>query len=167
MTVFEARASTILYNLLRSRPDARPFLVPANVCPAVALTFLRARRSFRLVDIGPGLDMDPDRCLELLADRPGAFGGLLYVRPYGAAGRPESLWRAARAAQPDLLVVDDRCLSRPNCDGARPAPGADATLFSTGRAKYADLGSAGSPISGRAAAIGATAAAIDPRPWPG
>jgi len=143
MTVFEARGSTILYNLLRSRPDPRPFLLPANVCPVVPLTFWRARRRFRLVDIGAGLGMDADRCLTLVGRRPGRFSGLLYVRPYGAAGDGEALFRAARMLQPDLLVIDDRCLGLPESDAARVAAAADVTLFSTGRAKYAELGFGG------------------------
>jgi hypothetical protein len=143
MTVFEARAATILYNLLRTRRDRRPFLLPANVCSAVPLTFLRAGQPFHLVDIGADLGMDAERCLDLLERRPGTFGGLLYVRPYGAAARPEPLFRAAKRRQPDLLVIDDRCLCRPNCDGVTRASHADVTLYSTGRAKHTDLGFGG------------------------
>src|SRR5690349_10239983 len=43
---FEARACSVLYNLLRSSGDHRPFLLPANVCPVVPLTFRKAGRPF-------------------------------------------------------------------------------------------------------------------------
>jgi hypothetical protein len=143
MTVFEARAATILYNLLRTRRDRRPFLLPANVCSAVPLAFLRARQPFHLVDIGAGLALDPERCLALIGRQPGRFGGLLFVHAYGAVGQPEPLFRAAKRLQPDLLVIDDCCLCRPDCDGARRASAADVTLYSTGRAKHTDLGFGG------------------------
>ena len=62
MIVFETRASAILYNLLLSLEDPRPFLLPANVCPIVPLTFRKAGRPFCFVDIGgPDLSLDPEQ----------------------------------------------------------------------------------------------------------
>jgi hypothetical protein len=144
MIVFEARASTIVYNLLRSRRDDRPFLVPANVCSIVPITFLKARRRYCLVDIGRDLQApDPEQCLDLVTRRRGEFGGVLHVRTYGADAAAEPFLRALKAAQPDLLTIDDRCLSRPDLSGAALAPSADVTLFSTGRVKPVDVGLGG------------------------
>ena len=144
MIVVEARASSILYNLLRSLGHDRPFLLPANVCPVVPLTFLKARRRFRFVDIGGGdLAIDQARCLALAGSAPEAVGGIVFVHSYGAEVDVASFFHALKAWQPDLLVIDDRCLCRPEPDGLRLAAGADVTLYSTGRAKHVDLGFGG------------------------
>ncbi len=150
MIVLETRASSILYNVLRSLGHDRPFLLPANVCPVVPLTFLKARRRFRFVDIaGPDLAMDQTRCLALVRSAPERIGGLVFVHPYGLEVDVASFFQALKARQPDLLVVDDRCLCRPDPDGRRLAAGADATLYSTGRAKHVDLGFGGFAHLGR------------------
>jgi hypothetical protein len=146
MTVFERRAAAVLFHLLRSRPDRRPFLVPANACPMIAWTFLEAGTPFRLVDIGDDLAMDRAQALDALAADPEAWGGVLFVRTYGALGEEaESFFRALRTLAPDLLAIDDRCLCRPVFEEPQGAetPGADVTLWSTGYSKYVDLGSGG------------------------
>lgn len=144
MIVFAARACSILYRLLRSSGEERPFLMPANVCPIVPVTFLEARRAFELVDIAePTLAMDPEACLGRLRREPGRFGGVLFVRPYGREGNVNPFFRRLKELQPDLLLIDDKCLCRPDCEGAGVSPWADATLFSTGRVKHVDLGYGG------------------------
>jgi len=140
--VFAARACSILYGLLRG--EERPFLIPANVCPTVPVTFLEARRKFELVDIAsPTLEMDPEDCLDRLRREPGRFGGILFVRPYGSERDVDPFFQQLKKLQPDLLVVDDKCLCRPDCDSAGISPWADATLFSTGKRKHVDLGYGG------------------------
>lgn len=142
--VFEVRACSVLYNLLRSQGDDRPFLLPANVCPVVPLTFRKTRRPFELVDVsGPDLAIDEARCLERIAGDPGSVAGLLFVRTYGALGDAAPFFRAAKELSPDLLVIDDRCLCRPDPEGASRTPGADVTLWSTGYAKHVDVGFGG------------------------
>lgn len=144
MIAYEARAAAVLHNLLRSLPDDRPFLLPANVCTTVPLTLLAARRRFECVDIGgPDLAMDPERCLDRLEKEREGFAGVLYVRTYGAAGDAEPFFAAAKGLRPDLLLIDDRCLCPPDLDGAVLSRQADVTLFSTGRAKHVDLGFGG------------------------
>lgn len=144
MIAFEARACSVLYNLLLSLEDERPFLLPANVCPVVPATFRQAGRPFELVDIDAGdLCLSRDLCLaRISADRPG-FAGVLYVRSYGVENDPEPFFQALAELRPDLLVIDDKCLCRPDCDGERLSPRADVTLFSTGYAKHVDLGVGG------------------------
>ena len=144
MIVFETRASAILYNLLLSLEDPRPFLLPANVCPIVPLTFRKAGRPFCFVDIGgPDLSLDPEQCLDRLRGSREGFAGILAVRSYGAEGEMGSFFQDAKAVRPDLLLIDDKCLCRPDCAGEGLSPYADVTLFSSGRAKHADLGFGG------------------------
>lgn len=145
MIRYETRACGILYNLLRTLPGDRPFLLPANVCPVVPLTFRKAGRAFGFVDLDPEeLGMSRGRCLDLVSTQPDAWAGVLYVQPYGAVtAGVEEFFRALKAVRPDLVVIDDRCLCPPDCAGESPVPGADLTLFSTGSRKPVDLGYGG------------------------
>lgn len=144
MIVFAARACSILYDLLLSQRDERPFLMPANVCPDVPATFLEAGRAFELVDIAePTLEMDSGACLDRIGQEPGRYGGVLFVRPYGSERQADPFFRRLKELQPDLLLIDDKCLCRPDCVGAGVSSWADATLFSTGRVKHVDLGYGG------------------------
>ncbi len=144
MILFERRASVVLYHLLRSLRDSRPFLLPANVCPIVPETFRAAGRDFELVDIAmSSLTMDSAQTLRLLRQNDDAFAGVLFVRTYGSDEDPTPLFSTLRAAQSDLIIIDDRCLCRPDCDGTSSSALADVTLFSTGYAKYVDRGAGG------------------------
>lgn len=142
MIVFERRAAAILYNLLRTRADERPYLLPANVCPIVPDTLAAAGQAFELADITePWLEIDPTRCAERLRQR--SYAGLIFVHPYGSERDGRPAFAELRAIQPDLFIIDDRCLCRPDTEGTTVSPLADVTLFSTGRVKYADLGGGG------------------------
>src|SRR4051794_9043507 len=123
MILYERRASGILYNLLRSLDGDRPFLLPANVCSDVPRTFRQAGRAFRLVDLdSENLGMDQRDCLAVVAEQPAAWAGVVYVRPYGAeVEEVDGFFRALKELQRDLLIVDDRCLCLPDCDGERLA----------------------------------------------
>jgi hypothetical protein len=144
MIVYGRRASAILYNLLRSRGDKRPYLIPANVCSAVPETFLAAQHPFEVVDIEePTLEIDRDGCLARLRERPDHYAGIVFVHSYGNEGDPTSFFDEMRSIRSELFVIDDKCLCRPDCDGRTLSTAADVTLFSTGYAKYADLGGGG------------------------
>lgn len=133
------RAASILYRILAARAAARPWLLPANICPIVPLTFLKARVPFCFVDISAAtLNMDLDRAEALVAT--GAFGGLLYAHTYGEASTPDDFFAALKAAAPELVVVDDRCLCTPELE---PASSADVILNSTGYAKIVELNAGG------------------------
>lgn len=140
MTLFGPRACAILHGLLQG--DERPFLIPANICTVVPDTFRETGRSFELVDVEETtLEIDPEACLDRIRREPA--GGLLFVRPYGRDRDVDPFFRALKELQPDLLLIDDKCLCRPDCEGVGISPWADATLFSTGYAKHVDLGYGG------------------------
>jgi hypothetical protein len=143
MIAFASRASAILFYLLRSRRDPRPYLLPANVCPIVPMTFRKAGCAFRFVDIEPeSLVIDRMRCLELVSRKPKGYAGVVFVRTYGADSDESAFFQALKSRDPRLMIVDDRCLCRPALDRRRQR-GADVALFSTGHAKYVDLGLGG------------------------
>jgi hypothetical protein len=129
------RASAILYNLLTSRKQARPWLMPANICPIVPITFMKAQVPFVLVDISAqSLHMDLEHAGALIESR--EFGGLLYAHTYGEESTPDEFFRFAKSIDPGLIIVDDRCLCVPGFETASPA---DVVLFSTGHAKLVEL----------------------------
>lgn len=141
--VYENRASAILYNLLLAQPRRTAWLLPANVCPIVPLTFRKAGRSFEFVDIEEAtLCMSRSDVLERLHATPDRYGGVLFVRTYGVEEAFDDLFDELKRCSPTTLVIDDRCLCPPCLD--EPASSvADGMLFSTGYAKPVDLGFGG------------------------
>lgn len=146
-TVFEARASAVIFRLAAAVPRSRGvFLLPANICPVVPLALVAAERKFEFVDLDPET-LCPSS--GLLQERLGAAGrrpvaAVIYARSYGAPLDAEPLFEALRRQAPDLLIVDDRCLSVPIPEAEKmDAKGADAVLFSTGYSKPVDLGYGG------------------------
>jgi hypothetical protein len=142
-TILGVRAAAILYDLLLSREARRPFLLPANVCPIVPLTFLKAGVPFEFVDTSSEtFHMDLDQAAARVQDQKERYGGLLYVHTYGDPSTPNDFFEAIKSEQPDLLLIDDRCLCVPDLEPA-PASPADVVLYSTGYAKIVDVGLGG------------------------
>lgn len=136
-----SRASAILYSLLTSQEDKRPWLLPANICPVVPITFFKAGVPFQFVDISQRtLHMDLDQAQELIKNH--KFGGLLYAHTYGELSTPNDFFESIRSFSPDLTMIDDRCLCIPDLE-FDPASKADLQLYSTGYAKLVDLGFGG------------------------
>ncbi len=142
MRIIQApRASAILYNLLTSRADTRPWLLPANICPVVPLTFFKAGVPFDLVDISAEtLHLDLEQA-EGRLER-GGYGGLLYAHTYAEPSTPTVFFQSVKSRYPDVLLVDDRCLCVPDLDPGLESA-ADVALYSTGYAKIVDLGLGG------------------------
>jgi hypothetical protein len=133
------RASAILYNILVGCADSRPWLLPANICPIVPITFLKAQVPFEFVDISPAtLHMDLAQAEELLGRK--KIGGLLYAHTYGEPYTPLEFFSEIKSLHPSLIILDDRCLCVPDLE---PIYSADVILYSTGYAKIAELNSGG------------------------
>ena len=131
------RASAILYNLLKSQASTQPWLLPANICPVVPLTFFKAGVPFEFVDISAvTLHMDLEQAGERL--KRGVYGGLLYAHTYGEPSTPVEFFQPIKSKYPDLLLVDDRCLCIPDLEPSQSSP-ADVALYSTGYAKIVEL----------------------------
>ncbi len=141
---YESRACGVLFNILCSRDSERPFLLPSNICPIVPITFLKAGWRFSFVDISTAdLFIDRDQCLQIVSESPENYGGIMFVRTYGAEIDPGNFFAELKRLQPSLLIIDDKCLCRPDYDGLWLDPFSDVTLFSTGYSKYVDLGFGG------------------------
>ncbi len=138
-TIQAPRASAILYNLLVSQKQTKPWILPANICPIVPITFMKARVPFEFVDISPeSLHMDLNWAEARIKTR--EVGGLLYAHTYGDESTPGEFFAQAKALNPEMWIVDDRCLCIPKFEITSSA---DVVLFSTGYAKIVDLGFGG------------------------
>ena len=65
MQVTSQRASAILYNYLSGNHFDKPFLLPANVCPVVPLSFMKAGVGFEFIDIDESHAMSTEKVLYL------------------------------------------------------------------------------------------------------
>lgn len=131
------RASAILYNLLKSQANTYPWLLPANICPIVPITFFKAGVPIEFVDISvENLHMD----LELAEGQleRGIHGGILYAHTYGEPSTPDGFFQRVKSRYPNLLLVDDRCLCIPELE-PNPTTNVDVVLYSTGYSKIVDL----------------------------
>jgi hypothetical protein len=139
MIVYEQRGSTILYNIITSINNDKPFLIPSNVCPIVISVFLKANRKFDLIDISEhSLCIDEKLVLELIKNNQSKYAGVLFVRSYGITDSFEDLFNSIKNINDNILIIDDKCIAPPSFDD-KPIY-ADVNLYSTGYSKYVDLG---------------------------
>jgi len=136
MVVFSNRASSVLYNFLKTNGFRNRFLLPANVCPVVPLTMMKAGVDFEFVDIDDRHTMCEDLALQKMQN--GNYAGILFVHSYGKIFNNSGFYKKIKAISPDLCIIDDRCLCRPELDGLKP-DNVDLVLYSTGYAKYVEL----------------------------
>ena len=131
------RASAILYNTLVSQASDLPWLMPANICPIVPITFFKAGVPFEFVDISAEtLHMDWEQAQALIAK--GKHGGVLYAHTYGELSTPNDFFAKIKSLDSELLILDDRCLCIPDLEPDYNS-GADVILYSTGYAKIVEL----------------------------
>jgi len=140
--VIENRASLILYNILKSIKPDYTFIIPANICPIVPATFLKAKVKFIFVDISLEtlcIDLSLVRNAIVALENP----GFLYVRNMGIEHDVNEEFSSLKELNKNLIIIDDRCQSKITFDVNDFCKSADVTLFSTGYAKYLDLGFGG------------------------
>lgn len=141
--LYRKRASTILYEYLVGLNNEETFLVPANSCPIVPATFLKAQVPFHLVDIDPEHYLiDLQKVENILTSSTSNFG-LLFIRPLGFMDDRSHFFTRLKSLHPQLRIVDDRCLATPTFDSNELSPEVDLTLFSTGYSKIVEHGTGG------------------------
>lgn len=136
MITYANRASAVLYKFLKSQTFQGSFLIPANVCPVVPLTMLKAGVDFEFVDIDERHTMSGTLALEKI--RHNSYAGLLFVHSYGKRFDNSEFYREIKKLSPSLCIIDDRCLCKPKLEDAQPE-NVDMVLYSTGYAKYIEL----------------------------
>lgn len=144
MIILAKRASCILFSLLRSNPEGA-YILPANVCGIVPMTFLKAGVEFAFADISPHtLCLDEEAVLGMMKEEPRRFRGVVHVHTYGLQQNFNPFFTRLREVNPEILIIDDRCPCPPELDGK--CDQADVLLYSTGYGKYLDIGGGGFAI---------------------
>jgi dTDP-4-amino-4,6-dideoxygalactose transaminase len=143
MLIQEYRASKILYNFLVSNNFGGTFLIPANSCPVVPLVFLKAETKFELIDISLSeFCIDQQSVMDKIKRQPGMYSGILYVRTYGVENDVDFFFRELKSLDNGFIIIDDCCLCKPDLSNEKDDL-IDLKLFSTGYAKYIDIGMGG------------------------
>lgn len=129
------RANKLLYNFLKVNKLSGNVLLPANVCPDVVKTLHHAGLSTTFVD----LQVD-NLCIhqEAVLAKAKEASMLLFVHTLGIEHDFYSFFEQVREQNPDIVIVDDKCLCLPDLD-VKDSP-ADLVLYSTGENKMINLG---------------------------
>lgn len=139
MIKVEQRASTVLYKWLTSNCRGYTFLIPANVCSVVPLTFLKAGIDFDFVDIDRTTHAGSfTEYLNKLRQMSGKKG-VLYVNAYGCYNDTTGLFEDIKRLSPDILVIEDNCLCIPETERTVPKKNVNLELYSTGYSKFVQL----------------------------
>lgn len=128
------RGNRILYNFVKANAISGTAILPANICASVPETLRYAGMDIRFVDIAPeSLCMDTAAAIELVQDA----SLLIYVHTYGVESIPDAYYAEAKKRNPNLYIVDDRCLCVPELDAkAHEHSLADLVLYSLGPKKF-------------------------------
>jgi len=145
MITFERRASVVLYKYLVSIKTEGIFLLPANICPIVPITFLKAGVMFEFVDISINtLCINEKLIIEKVTRNPDKVSGVLFNHTYGTKYSPKGFFSRLKVLNPFLKIIDDRCLCLPLLkELPGELDGIDLILYSTGYSKYTDIGFGG------------------------
>lgn len=139
-TFFSHRACSILYHFVKCHPKGY-YILPANVCPVVPLTIIKAGADVLFVDISlDTLQIELKDCISACQKQ--NVVGIVVVAAYGNYTYSFEIIEAINNIRRDLIVIEDRCLCHP-FDVSNSHPATDLILFSTGYAKIIDLGYGG------------------------
>lgn len=129
------RANKILYNFLKVNNISGNVLLPANICSDVVKTLQYAGLTTTFVD----LQVD-NLCInqEVVLAKAKEASMLLFVHTYGIEHDFYAFFEQVREQNPDIIIVDDKCLCLPDLD-VKDTP-ADLVLYSTGENKMINLG---------------------------
>ncbi len=142
-TVYEARAATILYNVIASQDVDRHYLIPANACPAIPFTLTKAGVQFSVLDIErETLSISRTKVLKIISSYNEGKFGLIYIRPYGCEDDPSQFFKGVRDLHSDVLIIDDKCLCITDFSN-NITPYAAVVVYSTGSKKMVDMGYGG------------------------
>lgn len=147
MITYADRACGILYHFIKSRPKGY-YLLPANVCPVVPFTILKAGSYCDFVDISPvDYCIDQFECLNRIKQNKGKYVGVIFVHTYGLVFSVSNFAREVKLLNPRIAFIEDCCLSIPDILSFSLPQNVDLVLYSTGYAKYVELGYGGFGIN--------------------
>lgn len=129
------RANKILYNFLKVNNISGNVLLPANICSDVVKTLQYAGLTTTFVDLQvDNLCINQEALLAMAKEA----SMLLFVHTYGIEHDFYAFFEQVREQNPDIIIVDDKCLCLPDLDVKDSA--ADLVLYSTGENKMINLG---------------------------
>lgn len=135
------RASSVLYSFLISNGLMhKRVALPANICQIVPLTFLKANCNIIFVDIDYNYVMD-ETMIEQLCEKQ-QIDILFFVRTYGIQEDFNQLFNQVKKWNPSIVIIEDCCLCKPDLE-TLIHDNIDLQLYSTGYAKYVELGEGG------------------------
>lgn len=144
MIKIEQRASVVLYRFLIANCKNFHYLLPANVCPVVPLTFLKANVDFSFVDIDPvthsGSYQEYLKSLEAIGTEK---KGIVFVNAYGFKQKCSDFYQRVKSQHPGMVIIEDNCLCIPETFKSEPSHFVDLELYSTGPSKYAPIAEEG------------------------
>lgn len=132
ITLYANRALGLLSAFLRENEHVTNWLLPANICFSVPLTFLSRGRTIDFYDF----DILSNTVHAALSKYNSKYTGVLLVNHYGLPHDDDS---TSAIKQSTSLLIVDACLSVPNLKPPLDSK-ADLTLFSTGKGKVVELG---------------------------
>lgn len=129
------RANKLLYNFIRVNNISGRVLLPANVCPDMVKTLEYAGLSIQFIDL-----QAETLCIDMQAALAQAKDAqmLIFVHTFGTEQEFTAFFNLLREQNPNLIIVDDKCLCLPDLDVKDSA--ADLVLYSTGERKMVNLG---------------------------
>ena len=129
------RANKILYNFIKVNKLSGNVLLPANICSDVVKTLQYAGLTTTFVDLQvDNLCINQEALLAMAKEA----SMLLFVHTYGIEHDFYAFFEQMREQNPDIIIVDDKCLCLPDLDVKDSA--ADLVLYSTGENKMINLG---------------------------
>lgn len=144
MIQIEQRASVVLYRFLKANCNGYQFLLPANVCPVVPLTFLKAKVGFSFVDTDPETHSGSfQEYLNSLETFRMEKTGIVFVNAYGYKQQCSDFYHILKSQYPRSIVIEDNCLCIPETARSEPSHYVDLELYSTGSSKYAPIAGEG------------------------
>lgn len=144
MIIIEQRASVVLYRFLVANCKDFHFLLPANVCPVVPLTFLKANIDFTFVDIDPVTHSGSFQEYLTSLDAIGKEKkGIVIVNAYGHKQSSSDFYQCVKSQHPGTVIIEDNCLCIPETVGSEPTHLVDLELYSTGSSKFAPIAEEG------------------------
>ena len=129
------RANKILFNFLKVNNISGNVLLPANIGLDVVKTLQYAGLTPHFIDLQvENLCINQEAVLAAAKDA----SVLIFVHTYGIEHDFYAFFEQVKEQNPDIIIVDDKCLCLPDLDVKDSA--ADLVLYSTGEQKMVSLG---------------------------
>ena len=132
------RSNKILFDFIKSNGISGNAIVPANICQSVIDTLLLAGMTPLFVDISSDSLCAEETWVKQAAPNASMF---IYVHTYGVESECPKWVYELRSINPDIIIVDDRCLCLPKLEVEDAM--SDLVLYSLCKKKQVDMGSGG------------------------